>query len=114
MNHVRVTTITGAEVEITHEEAQRIAEETMLHPSHHNVDEFHRKVEERNNHYHRKAVENIRVLAARYGFSELQNIEPEYKRLLSAVLLADVDVGDLIVEIIEERISKHHQEIYSV
>jgi hypothetical protein len=110
MNHVRVTTVTGHEVEIPHEEALRIAE--SMHPQHH-VDDFHKNVEKRNMHYHLKASENIKEIAERHGFTDIHGTEPEYKDLLSRMLDGCDDLGDLIVEIIEERIAHHHKEIYS-
>jgi hypothetical protein len=108
MNHVRVATVTGQEVDITLEEAHRIA--SSMHPK---MDPFHKKVEERNLHYHAKAQKNINEIAARHGFSGLDGTENEYKTLLSCVLGDDDDLGDLIVEIVEERIAHHHKEIYS-
>lgn len=109
MNHVRVTTVTGQEVEISLEEAHRIA--THMHPK---MDPFHEKVAERNRHYHHKAQKNIEDIAARHGFSGLDGTENEYKALISHMLGDDDDdIGDLIVEIVEERIAHHHKEIYS-
>jgi hypothetical protein len=111
MNHVRVTTITGHEVEIPHEEAIRIAK--SMHPQHH-VDDFHARVENRNIHYHLKASENIKAIAERHGFTDLLGTEDEYKDLLTACLESGCDdIGDLIVESAEERIAHHHKEIYS-
>ena len=110
MNHVRVTTVTGQEVEITPEEAIRIAK--SMHPQHH-VDDFHKNVEKRNTHYHLNASENIREIASRHGFVNLHGTEEEYKELLARMMDAEDDLGDLIVEIIEERIAAHHKEIYS-
>jgi hypothetical protein len=108
MNHVRVITITGQEVEITLEEAHRIAD--SMHPK---MDPFHQKVAERNLHYHKKAQRNISEIASRHGFSGLDGTENEYKALISCMLGDDDDLGDLIVEIVEERIAHHHKEIYS-
>jgi hypothetical protein len=110
MNHVRVTTVTGQEVEITPEEALRIAK--SMHPQHH-VDDFHARVEKRNIHYHLKATENIKEIAHRHGFTDIHGTEPEYKELLARMLDGCDDLGDLIVEIMEERIAHHHKEIYS-
>lgn len=110
MNHVRVTTVTGQEVEITPEEALRIAK--SMHPQHH-VDDFHARVEKRNTHYHLKASENIKEIANRHDFVNLHGTEEEYKELLARMLDGCDDLGDLIVEIMEERIAHHHKEIYS-
>lgn len=108
MNHVRVTTITGQEVEIPHEEALRISHHVNPHKS---VDSFHQRVKERNEHYLKKACTKIREIAEKHGYSDLHGTEDEYKQLLSDKL--GDDIGDLIVEIIEQRIAHHHQEIYS-
>jgi hypothetical protein len=43
----------------------------------------------------------------------LDGTENEYKALISCMLGDDYDLGDLIVEIVEERIAHHHKEIYS-
>lgn len=111
MDHVRVTTVTGQAVEITPEEALRVAH--LMLPKH-SVDEFHEKVEERNHHYHLKAKENIKKIAERHGFTDIVGTEEEYKDLITACLQSDCDdIGDLIVEIAEERIAYHHKEIYS-
>ena len=111
MNHVRAITITGQEVEITHEEAQRIAK--MLNPHPHSLDAFHVHVKERNEHYLRKADNNIREIAERHGIYDLTGSEDELKALLSTMLHTSEAVGDLIVEIAEQRIATHHKEIYS-
>lgn len=110
MNHVRVTTVTGHEVDIPHEEALRIAQ--SMHPQK-TLDNFHEAVKLHNEHYHKKAAENIKEIAARNGFVNFNGSEEEYKELISCMLDEDFDIGDLIVEIVEERISAHHKEIYS-
>lgn len=111
MNHVRVITTMGQEVEITHEEAQRIARSISPRPV---VDNFHKGVIARNDHYLHKADENIREIADKYGFSDFGGSEEELKELLSAMLNVHEDIGNLIVEIAEQRIATHHHEIYSV
>jgi hypothetical protein len=111
MNHVRAITITGQEVEVTHEEAQRIAKSMHPHPTS-LVDSFHKGVAERNAHYHHKACENIRAIAERHGFSDFHCTEDELKELLSCLRYTE-DFGDLLVEVTEERIAHHHKEIYS-
>jgi hypothetical protein len=70
-------------------------------------------VVKRNPHYHLKASENIREIAERHGFVNLHGTEDEYKELLARMMDAEDDLGDLIVEIVEERIAHHHKEIYS-
>lgn len=110
MNHVRAITITGQEVELSHEEVQRIAK--SLHPSPHHVDDFHKAVKERNEHYLNKACASIKEIAERHGITDLHNTEEEYKELLSNLKHSD-DFGDLLVEIMEQRIAAHHKEIYS-
>lgn len=110
MNHVRAITVTGQEVEISHEEIQRIMR--SMTPTRH-VDNFHQNVEKRNTHYHLNASENIREIAERNGFTDLTGTEEEYKKLLARMMDAEDELGDLIVEIVEERIAAHHKEIYS-
>lgn len=110
MNHVRVTTTTGHEVEIPHGEAERVAK---LLSEHGGIDEFHKRVEEHNAHYLHKANENIRNIAERHGFTDFHGTESECKDLLSCMLGAHPDLGDLIVEVAEQRIATHHKEIYS-
>lgn len=111
MNHVRVITTTGAEAEITHEEALRIAK--MVMPHHNSIDEFHKRVEERNAHYLKNANSNIRTIAERHGFTDFHGNEEELKELLARMLGTSLDIGDLIVEIAEQRIAHHHEEIYT-
>jgi tRNA(Glu) U13 pseudouridine synthase TruD len=110
MDHVRVITVTGHEVEIPHEEALRISKKVLPEQG---LDAFHEEVKKRNLHYLKKARRNIREIAAGMGFTELQDDEQEYKNLLSCVLNEETSLGDLIVEIVEERIANHHAEIYS-
>ena len=110
MHNFKVVTVTGAEVEIPHDEAQRIAKTLMPH---HNLDDFHKKVEERNGHYLKKANGNIQNIAERHGFSDFHGTEEELKELLSKMLGSSDDLGDLIVEIAEQRIAHHHEEIYT-
>lgn len=110
MNHTRVITITGQEVEIPHEEVVRISK-TLHHNT--NVDDFHARVEKRNTHYNLNASENIKKIAHRHGFTDIHGTEEEYKELLARMLDGCDDLGDLIVEIMEERIAHHHKEIYS-
>ena len=110
MNTFKVVTVTGAEVEIPHEEAHRIAKIIMPHRS---IDDFHRKVEERNEHYLKNANSNIRNIAERNGFMDFHGTEEEMKELLSKMLGRSSDLGDLIVEIAEQRIAHHHEEIYT-
>lgn len=107
MEYVKVTTITGQEVEITHEEAQRIAGSVKT------IDAFHIAVKERNNQYHQKASDSIKEIAARHGFTNLHGTEEEYKKLLAHAMHTHPDIADLIVEIAEERIAHHHKKIYS-
>lgn len=106
MNHVRVTTISGAEVDIPHAEAERIAK--MMKP----VDAFHHNVKERNVQYHKNAMESIRDIAARYEIHNVSEKEEDLKELLGCIS-GNNDLADLIVEIIEERVSAHHMKIYS-
>lgn len=108
MHHVRVTTITGHEVEIPHEEAKRIAKEMQM-----NGDDFHKKVAECNSKYLEKAENSISEIAARYGFRNIES-EADMKEILAAMLDIDQDVADLMIEIIEQRIGAHHTHIYSV
>jgi hypothetical protein len=108
MNHVRVTTINGHEVEITHEEAMRIANELAMPGG----DDFHQKVKERNQKYLEKAEKNISDIGARYGFHNIET-ESDLKELLAHMLDVDQDVADILVEIIEQRIGTHHKKIYS-
>ena len=109
MQHVRITTITGPEAEITHEEAMRIVKE-FSKPS---MDEFHEEVKERNWEYLEKAEMNISDIAARHGIFNVST-EDDIKELLAYVLEVDQSVANLIVEIIEQRIGTHHKKIYSV
>ena len=110
MNHVRVTTTTGQEVEIPYDEIHRVMKN--MHP-HHAVDEFHTKVEEHNEHYLHKANENIRNIAEKHGFTDFHGTEEECKDLISCLLGGGPDIGDLIVEVAEQRIAVHHKKIYS-
>lgn len=107
MHHVRVTTITGHEAEITHEEAMRISKEMQM-----SGDDFHKNVEHRNNKYLEDAEKSISNIGARYGFHNI-NTEDDLKELLSHMLDIDQDVANIIVEIIEQRIGAHHKKIYS-
>lgn len=109
MNHVRVTDIAGHVVEITHEEAQRIAHEIHMDEP----DDFHKKVIQRNQKYLEKAEKNISDIGARYGFHNIET-ESDLKELLAHMLDIDQDVADILVEIIEQRIGTHHKKIYSV
>lgn len=106
--NVRVTTVAGQEVEIPHHEVTRIAK---MH--HYQNDDFHQKVALRNEHYTNNALEGIRSIAARNGYHNVGNTEGEIKELLSCMLGSCPDLGDLIVEIIEQRIGEHHEKIYS-
>jgi hypothetical protein len=108
MHHVRATTITGHEVELTHEEAMRIANELSMSSG----DDFHEKVKERNHKYLERAEKNISDIAARYGFHNIET-ESDLKELLAHMLDVDQDVADILVEIIEQRIGTHHKKIYS-
>ena len=111
MNHVRVTTTSGQEVEIPYDEIHR----GMKNMHHHSipVDEFHAKVEEHNEHYLHKANENIRNIAEKHGFTDFHGTEDECKDLISCLLEPGSDLGDLIVEVAEQRIAVHHKKIYS-
>lgn len=106
--NVRVTTVAGQEVEIPHQEAMRIAK--MHAPK---ADDFHQRVALRNEHYTKNAMEGIRNIAARNGDHNVGEAEGEIKELLSCMLGGCPDLGDLIVEIIEQRIGEHHEKIYS-
>jgi hypothetical protein len=108
MNHVRVTTITGHEVDIPHEEALRV---TNLMTQHQKVDGSFQHMKERNTHYHKKALDGIHEIAERNGYFHVGDTENELKELLSDMLDAHPDLGDLIVEIVEERIAKHFEEV---
>lgn len=107
MHHVRVTTITGHEVEITHEEAQRIAKEI-----HFDGNEFHREMQLHNQHYLEKAERNISDIAARYGFRNIST-EDDMKELIAFMLDVDQDVANLLVEVMEQRIGQHFIDIDS-
>lgn len=108
---MKVTTIDGREVEISHEEVMRIVK--MMTPHHGGVDEFHRRVGERNAHYLKNANNNIRTIAERNGFTDFHGNEEELKELISRMLGTSLDIGDLIVEVVEQRIAHHHEEIYT-
>lgn len=108
MQHVRVHTITGHEVEITHEEAMRISQEMQQ-----SGDDFHETVRHRNEKYLAKAERNIADIGARYGFHNIST-EDDLKELLSCMLDVDQDAANIIVEIIEQRIGTHHHKIYTV
>lgn len=108
MQHVRVHTITGHEVEIPHEEAMRISQEMQS-----SGDDFHETVRHRNEKYLAKAERNIADIGARYGFLNIST-EDDLKELLSCMLDVDQDVANIIVEIIEQRIGTHYHKIYTV
>ena len=61
MNHVRVTTVSGQEVDIPLDEIHRVMK--SMHLNHPPVDEFHAKVEEHNGHYLHKANEQDHINA---------------------------------------------------
>lgn len=111
MNHVRVTTITGQEVDVSFDEIRRVMK--IMHLPTPPVDEFHAKVEEHNEHYLHKANENIRNIAEKHGFTDFHGTEDECKDLISCLLAPGSDLGDLIVEVAEQRIAVHHKKIYS-
>lgn len=108
---IKVTTVDGREVEITMDEGKRIAKIALPHLG--GLDDFHHRVKERNLHYLHKANSNIRTIAERNGFSDFHGNEEELKELLCRMLVTCPDIGDLIVEIAEQRIAHHHEEIYT-
>jgi hypothetical protein len=108
---IKVTTVDGREVEITMDEGKRIA--SVVFPHNNGLDNFHRRVKDRNEHYLKNANNNVRTIAERNGFSDFHGNEEELKELLSRMLGASPDIGDLIVEIAEQRIAHHHEEIYT-
>lgn len=110
MNHVRVTTVSGQEVEIPFDEIHRVMK--SMHPRV-PIDDFHAKVEEHNERYLHKANENIRNIAEKHGFTDFHGTEEECKDLISCMLGTSPDLGDLIVEVSEQRIATHHKKIYS-
>jgi hypothetical protein len=104
--NVRVTTVAGHEVEIPHEEVLRIARSVKM-------DSYHKGVAEHNVRYHANAMETIRHIAATRGISDVKDCEKDMKELLAHVAGWDPEVADLLVEIMEQRISAHHAEIYA-
>lgn len=106
---VRFTTATGQEVELTTEDIMRAHRMMQTSPK---VDDFHHRVMERNAAFLKKATQNVQSIAERNNYSDVKT-EMDMKDLLSAMLGASGDIGDLIVEIIEQRIGEHHKMIYS-
>jgi hypothetical protein len=111
MNHVRVTTITGQEVDVSFDEIRRVMKIMHLPPP--PADEFHAKVEEHNEHYLHKANENIRNIAEKYGCIDFHGTEDESKDLISCLLPPGTDLGALIVVVAVQRIAVHYKKIYS-
>jgi hypothetical protein len=108
MNHVRVTTINGHEVEIPHEEAMRISKGMDLP-----LDSFHEKVKAHNKKYLEKAEKNINDIGSRYGFHNIET-EEDLKEFLSCMCGISYDAADALIEIVEQRIANHHHRIYTV
>lgn len=106
---VRFTTATGQEVELTSEDIMR-AHRMMQSPQ--KVDDFHQRVIERNAAFLKEATQNVQSIAERNNYFDVKT-EMDMKDLLSAMLGGSDDLGDLIVEIIEQRIGAHHKMIYS-
>lgn len=91
--NVRVTTTTGHEAEITHEELMRLFH--THHPSLH----------ETNEHYQNRAYRNICVAAEKYGIKNIADSEKEMKELMSFALTHDD--SEMLGEIIEWFIAEH-------
>lgn len=102
MNHVRVTTVSGAEVDIPHAEVERVMRSM-------NKVDPHTKMEELNEHYHNKAYHNICEHARLYGIRDIDDHEDDIKDVLQ-VAIEEHD-SDLMGEIIEWFISDHARKV---
>lgn len=100
MNHVRVTTITGQEVEIPIDELHRVMKNinpSPPHTAHH--------AHETNEHYKRRAFDNICELASHHGIHNIADTEKEMKELMRFAIFNDD--FDLFGELVEWFIADH-------
>lgn len=97
MNHVRVTTITGQEVEIPIDEVHRVMKNIApsSHTQHHETNEY----------YKHRAYENVCELALHHGIKDVQNTESEMKKMMHFAVRHDD--YDMFGEIIEWFIADH-------
>lgn len=66
---------------------------------------------ERNEHYHRKALENIRSRADKLGARDIADTEDDMKQLVAYVLGINEDQAEIVYEIFERAISCHYKKI---
>jgi hypothetical protein len=66
---------------------------------------------ERNDHYHRKALDNIRSRAEKLGVTDIADTEDDMKELVAHVLGVDDDRAEVIYEIMERVCSCHYRKI---
>jgi hypothetical protein len=67
---------------------------------------------ERNEHYHRKAMDNIHSRAEKIGVTDIADTEDDMKELLAYTLGIDDDRAEILYEMWERAISCHHKKIY--
>lgn len=91
--NVRITTVTGHEAEITHEEMMRLFR-THYHPP-----------RESNEHYQNRAYHNVCEAAQKHGIKNIVNTEDEMKKLMAFAL--DHNDTEMLGEIIEWFIAEH-------
>lgn len=95
MNHVRVTTTSGQEVDIPLEEVKR-----LFHAHH---------PHETNEHYQNRAYNNILEAAQKHGINGVENSEKDIKELM--VYALKHNDADMIGEIIEWFVAEHTMKV---
>jgi hypothetical protein len=91
--NVRITTVTGQEAEITHEELMRLFH--THHSTHH----------ETNEHYQNRAYRNVCEAAKKYGIKNVADTEKEMKELMTFALVHRD--SEMLGEIIEWFIAEY-------
>ena len=104
MNHVRVITTNGNEVEITHEEFMR-----LVHSTPHPTPQMTTHPRETREHYQNRAYLNICEDAEKHGIKHIENTEKDMKELMIYALKHND--ADMIGEIIEWFIAEYTHKI---
>ena len=66
---------------------------------------------ERNDHYHRKALDNIRSRAEKIGITDIADTEDDMKEVVAHILEIGEDKAEILYEVMERICSCHYRKI---